>query len=232
LTNLFLFVSFIVKMKVTHKWDVSLEEAKEIQLRLKEKVVITPLKKEIKTVGGCDVAYNRKKAFVSLTIMDIFQREIVNEYTGIYDITFPYIPGYFTFREGPPIVHIFEKIDNPPDITIFDAQGIAHPRGIGLAAHIGVIFDIPAVGCAKKPLYGDYNKLGKKRGNYTPFFIDGRKVGEVLRTRDNAAPVYISPGHRVSFEEVREIILKLTERHKIPEPLWRADKQSRRLRDN
>ena len=220
-----------MRVKVRHKWDVSLEGAKEIQMQLKEKVIIAPLNKEIITVGGCDVAYNGKKAYVSLVVMDIKKMEVVKEYEGVYDFLFPYIPGYFTFREGFPITHLFEKIDVAPDITIFDAQGIAHPRGIGLASHIGVIFDISTIGCAKKPLYGDYKEIDQKRGGYAPLFINGRKVGEVLRTRDNVSPVYISPGHKVNFEDVRDIILKLTKKHKIPEPLRISDKRSRRLRD-
>lgn len=220
-----------MRIKVEHKWDVSLEGAKEIQMKLKEKVIIAPLNKKIETVGGCDVAYNGKKAYVSLVVMDINRMEVVKEYTGIYNFLFPYIPGYFTFREGFPITRLFETIDKAPDVIIFDAQGIAHPRGIGLASHIGVIFDIPAIGCAKKPLYGTHKKIGIERGSYTPLFSDGRKVGEVLRTRDNVSPVYTSPGHRVNFEDVRDIILRCTEKHKIPEPLRISDKRSRRLRD-
>ncbi len=226
-----IFVSLGVRVKIKHKWDVSLEGAKEIQVKLKDRVIVAPLDKKIETVGGCDVAYNGKKAYVSLIVMDIKRMEVVKEYAGVYDFLFPYISGYFTFREGFPITRLFETIDKAPDITIFDAQGIAHPRGIGLASHIGVIFDIPTIGCAKKPLYGTYEEIGKRRGSYTPLFSNGKKVGEVLRTRDNVSPVYTSPGHRVNFEDVREIILRLTEKHKIPEPLRISDKRSRRLRD-
>jgi len=142
----------------------------------------------------------------------------------VSDERFPYIPGLLAFREGPAIIETFKKLRQRPDLLIIDGQGIAHPRGFGIACHVGVLLDIPAMGIAKKRLYGNYDEPGEKRGSSSPLMSkEGDVIGSVLRTRDNTKPVFVSPGHRLDTESAREIALQCARGYRIPEPTRRAD---------
>ncbi len=147
---------------------------------------------------------------------------LLEEATFSARVSFPYIPGLLTFREGPPLITAFAKLSQLPDFILFDGQGIAHPRGIGLAAHLGLILDRPAIGCAKSRLVGTHAPVGEKRGDWTGLIHQERQVGAVLRTRDRIKPVFVSQGHRIGLERAVTLVLACCRGYRIPEPTRRA----------
>jgi deoxyribonuclease V len=146
-------------------------------------------------------------------------------------VRFPYIPGLFSFREGPILIKTFQRLKTKPDIMLYDGQGIAHPSGFGLASHMGLWLDLPSVGCAKTPLLDEFTSPGSSRGSCELIRREGKEVGIVLRTKDNVKPVFVSPGHRIDLPTSIQIILKCCQGFRIPEPLRRAHQVSRLLRE-
>jgi deoxyribonuclease V len=143
---------------------------------------------------------------------------------------FPYIPGLLSFREAPIILEIWKKLTQLPDVLLVDGQGIAHPRGLGIAAHLGILLDVPTIGVAKSKLVGDGEEPEKEAGAASPLLWQGQMVGWILRTRTGVQPVYVSPGHRVSLTDCMEITLGCVRKYRLPEPLRRADYLSRHWR--
>jgi len=136
---------------------------------------------------------------------------------------FPYIPGLFSFRELPSLIKAFDKLEHTPDLVVCDGQGLAHPRRFGLACHLGVVFDIPTIGCGKARLIGEANEPGEKRGSFEPLIDSGEIVGNVLRTQDGINPIYVSVGHRVSLGTACDWVLRLTPKYRLPETTRKAD---------
>jgi deoxyribonuclease V len=155
---------------------------------------------------------------------------LLEEATFSTRVSFPYIPGLLTFREGPPLMAAFAKLHKTPDVIFFDGQGIAHPRGIGLAAHLGLLLDRPAIGCAKSRLVGSHAPVGDNRGDWTELIHQDRQVGAVLRTRERIKPVYVSQGHRIGLERAVALVLACCRGYRIPEPIRRAHLAVNRLR--
>ncbi len=154
-------------------------------------------------------------------VRDVFVRE---------KIYFPYVPGFLSFREGHAIVVTIQKLKIKPDLILFDGQGIAHPKGIGIASHIGVILNIPTIGCAKSRLIGEFEEPDKDKGSWTYLRYKGTGVGVVLRTRRNVKPVFVSPGHMIDIKSSIEIVMDCVTEYRIPEPLRRADQLSKKLK--
>ncbi|PIP12219.1 MAG: endonuclease V, partial [bacterium (Candidatus Stahlbacteria) CG23_combo_of_CG06-09_8_20_14_all_40_9] len=169
-----------MKTVFTHPFDVSIEEARKIQDELRGKVV---LKSEIyastppKTVAGVDVAFRNGIAYAVCEVFSYPQLELLEEKTAFRRVTYPYIPGFLSFREIPVIMNTLLSLEIEPDIIICDGQGIAHPRGMGLASHIGVIFAKPTIGCAKSRLVGEYKEPGIEKGSVATLSYRGRVVG-------------------------------------------------------
>ncbi len=204
----------------------SVARAFEFQRKLSKKVIIRNELKELRTVAGADISVlkNEKKLICGIILFSFpGLAEIERVYTVI-DERFPYIPGLLAFREGPAIIETFNRLGRKPDLLILDGQGIAHPRGFGLACHVGVLLDIPAMGIAKKRLYGIYEEPGEKRGSRSPLLSkEGDSIGSVLRTKDNTKPVFVSPGHKIDPLSATEIALECARGYRIPEPTRRAD---------
>lgn len=214
-----------------HRFDVSIKEAKEIQDRLRRRVLLEAPKRDFRLVAGVDAGFpgprtcrsgGKGNARAGVVLIDTLTMNTVEEAVAEDACRFPYIPGYLSFREGPVILKAFRKLKNLPDLGVFDAQGIAHPRGLGLASHLGVILDIPSIGCAKSRLVGEYREPAKKRGSISNLHFEGKEVGKVLRTRDGVKPVFVSPGHRMDCEAAARIILTLAVKYRLPEPTRRA----------
>lgn len=148
--------------------------------------------------------------------------EIIEEKACIERAPFPYIPGLLSFREGPAILKAFEKLKKIPDVVIFDGHGIAHPRGIGLASHMGLFIDIPTIGCAKKKLTGRHDDVGENVGDSSPILIDDQIVGSVLRTKKGVNPVFVSPGHKIGIDSAVSVVLRCLRGYRLPEPVRRA----------
>jgi deoxyribonuclease V len=200
----------------------------DLQNNLRDKVIKQDqLPKIVKYIAGVDVAYNdgSDKMIGAIVVLNAQTHEVVEQAFHEMEITFPYIPGLFSFREIPPLIEAFKKLTIKPDLIVCDAQGIAHPKGVGMATHLGIELDIPTIGCAKKRLVGSYDKtlLGLKRGDIQELIYNDFLVGKALRTQDNTNPMYVSIGHKISLETAIDWVLKLTPDYRLPETTRQAD---------
>ncbi|MBN2367223.1 MAG: deoxyribonuclease V [Calditrichaeota bacterium] len=219
-----------------HSWEVSPQEARKIQLELKSRIDFVSRMniEDIDTVAAADISYHKhdRYLYAAVALFSFSDLKFLSSHSLKMQSTFPYIPGYLSFREAPPIIEIFRKIDTRPDVLLCDGQGIAHPRHFGLASHLGLLLDIPTIGCAKSVLVGEYEEPPQERGAASPLIFKQKKVGEVLRTSSHVKPVFVSPGHKISFEDAHEIILRCSPRFRIPEPLRVAHKIVNEIRLN
>ena len=213
-------------MKIPH----NTEEARNIQLRLRGKVKIVPLKKRPEFIAGVDAAFSEDKVIAAACLYTYPELMHVEDAYAIADITFPYIPGLLSFREGPAIIKAIGNLNKKPDLILFDGQGIAHPSGMGIAAHIGVLLNIPSIGCAKSRLVGDYSRPGNRKGRKTELRYHHKIIGTVLRTRDNVKPLFISPGHLIDMKDSVEVVLKCIGKYRVPEPIRSADSLTGKLK--
>jgi deoxyribonuclease V len=211
-------------------WPENINDAKAIQLALKDRVKIIPLRKEPKFIAGVDASFFEDKVIGVACLYKYPEIIPMEDSFALTEVSFPYIPGLLSFREGPVIIEALNGLKIKPQIILFDGQGTAHPKGMGIASHIGVILDMPAIGCAKSRLVGEYKDPGIKRGMWSFLKYNNRTVGAVLRTKDNVRPVFISPGHRTDLRSSVEIVLNCTIKYRIPEPLRRADFISKRIK--
>ncbi|MEW6571162.1 MAG: endonuclease V [Nitrospirota bacterium] len=208
-------------------WPDTIAKAKIIQAELKDRVRIVPFEGELGYIGGVDAAFCDKKVLGVACVYKYPEIILIEDAFSIADVPLPYVPGYLSFREGPVIVDALKKLGTRPDVILFDGQGIAHPKGFGIASHIGVIMNIATIGCAKSKLIGEYVEPGSRRGQWSHLKYEGRIVGAVLRTRDNVRPIFVSPGHLIDLKTALEIALGSTLKYRIPEPLRRADRLSK-----
>ncbi len=229
-----------MKPVINHRWDVTIPEAREIQNELANRLIQKSLPISIKTIVAVDVSYTRWD-HMGYAVLGIFSVVHDNErdqfilkdeciLTGIDRVNFPYVPGYLSFREIPLLLTLFEKVNQPIDVVIADGAGIAHPRGMGLAAHLGLIFDLPSVGSAKSKLIGQYTEPGKRKGESTDLLINNRVVGKVLRSKDNCKPLFVSPGNKSTVDDAVNLILRLCFKYRICEPIRIVDQKSKELR--
>lgn len=211
-------------VKKLHEWKVSYQKAVAIQNELREKVIIKQVKRKIETVAGADVAYDKhsQKLYAAIVVLGFPSLETLEQVVVEGKATFPYIPGLLSFRETPVVSKAFEKLTVKPDALICDAQGIAHPRGFGLASHLGLLFDTPTIGCAKSRLCGAHKEVGPEVGNYASLKLNGNTIGVALRTRKGVKPVYVSIGHLVNLRSAIRMVLRCCKGYRIPEPTRRA----------
>jgi deoxyribonuclease V len=155
---------------------------------------------------------------------------VVEEAVAWGHVSFPYIPGLLSFREAPILLKAFKKLRHTPDIVIFDSQGIAHPRGLGLASHMGLLLDTPSIGCAKSRLVGTFKEPGTRAGARSPLKHEGKHIGTVLRTRDGVKPVFVSPGHKIDMRGAVRWVLKCCKGYRLPEPTRAAHHLSNKAR--
>ncbi|WP_330962009.1 deoxyribonuclease V [Photobacterium sp. 53610] len=214
-----------MKPIINHPWALSQEEALNLQQELADKVVPTNQLGEIKLVAGVDVAYQKdsNRLVAAVVTLNAKTLEIVETATAEDIERFPYIPGLFSFREIPPLIKAFAKLQHTPDLVVCDGQGLAHPRRFGLACHLGVIFDVPTIGCGKTRLLGEHQEPDTTRGASAPLIENDKVIGNVVRTQTNIKPIYVSIGHRISLETACEWILKLTNKYRLPETTRHAD---------
>ncbi|MDO8734168.1 MAG: deoxyribonuclease V [Elusimicrobiota bacterium] len=216
----------IIKNKFEMPTDV--RQAKIIQQNLSAKIILKNDFEDIlqiKTIAGCDVSYSKdeENIFAAIVVLDFASLEIVEKIKIRYrkKFAFPYIPGYLSFREGPVLLEAIKKLKTKPNVFLFDGQGIAHPRGIGIASHLGVILDKPSIGCAKSHLYGNYEEPPPAlKGAYT-FLKDaaGTLIGLIMRSKKFTKPIFISQGHRIGLTTAADIVFKCLTKYRIPEPL-------------
>ena len=207
-----------------HSWNISPREAIALQNRLASQVVLKPLPEEIKLVAGTDVGYFRDRniavAAVAIYCFPDLEFRALAQYQA--EIAYPYVPGLLSFREIPPLLGAFQRLVELPDVVLCDGQGVAHPRRLGLASHLGLWLNLPTVGCAKTRLVGRHAKLGPRRGHYRSLLHRDQKVGVVLRTRTDVKPLYVSPGHLAGIDSSRRLVARCCLQTRLPEPIRRA----------
>lgn len=212
------------------KWPKDIKKARMIQEILKDKVKITPLKKSPKYIAGVDAAFLHDKVIGVACLYKYPDLILTEEVYAVTEVLFPYIPGFLSFREGPAIIKAIKSLKTKPDVILFDGQGIAHPRGLGIASHIGVLLDLPTIGCAKSRLIGEFREPGTKKGTWSFLRYNRKIAGAVMRTKDNVRPLFVSPGNRIDLRGSLDIVLGCIRKYRIPEPLRRADFISKKIK--
>jgi deoxyribonuclease V len=220
-----------VQVAHLHPWKVSTRQAFEIQESLRERLRLRPLRRKVRLVAAADVAYSRTthRMYAVVVAVRLPSFEIVETSTTHQLARFPYIPGLFSFRELPPLVRAFEGLRSRPDAVLFDGQGLAHPRRMGLACHAGLLLDTPTVGCAKSRLVGEHGAVPQRRGGRADLLHEGEWVGAVVRTRPGVKPVFVSPGHLVDVDSAVGLVLDTTGRFRLPEPIRLAHRATKEL---
>jgi len=202
----------------THPWDLSPKDAIALQRQLSERVKEAKPAGRIATVAGIDVGFRGDTAIAAVMMLTYPGLETVSAATACRRSSFPYIPGLLSFREGPVLMEAIDKLSRKPDLLIFDGQGLAHPRRLGIASHIGILTGIPSIGCAKSRLCGTYRMPGTEKGSYSPL-ADGKDIiGTVLRTRRNVRPVFVSVGHLIDLASCIRFVLSCCTKYRLPEP--------------
>ena len=216
-------------LKYPHPWDLTPKEAVAVQKQLANKVN----RKSgidignIATVAGVDTHYDQDMATAAVVVMRLSDLTTMDHAIAVKKISFPYLPGLLSFREGPAILDALEHLSVSPDLLIFDGQGIAHPRRCGLASHIGLLLDMPSIGCAKTRLSGRYEEPHPAKGSYS-YIKDGDEIiGAAVRTRSKVKPVFVSIGHRINLHDSIKIVLHCCPRYRLPETTRRADRLAR-----
>jgi deoxyribonuclease V len=213
-----------VKIKNLHSWSVTPKEAVQIQHELKHRLVHHRINTQVDLIAGADAAYDKKAGAVYAAIVVLMAKdmEVVESCWAKDNTAFPYVPGLLTFREGPALLRALEKLKLRPDVILFDGQGIAHPRSMGIAAHIGLHIDVPTIGCAKSRLVGEFIYPDQEVGSCSPLVHKGKIIGAALRTRNGVKPLFISPGNRIDLQSSLAIILQSSKKYRIPEPIRKA----------
>lgn len=210
--------------KKLHEWEVSIEEAIEIQKRLRSQLTFEEERRDYRTIGGIDVSFDKGSDLVysGIIVLEMGSFEPIEKATAELRVKFPYVPGLLSFRETPAVIKAWEKLKTRPDCIVCDGQGLAHQRRFGIACHLGLIFDVPSIGCAKSLLVGRYSGLGERRGSTAPLVDRGEVVGMAVRTKDNVEPVYVSQGYRIGLERAVQLVLDSAIGYRIPEPTRQA----------
>ncbi|MEW6410619.1 MAG: deoxyribonuclease V [Nitrospirota bacterium] len=224
-----------MRIKRFHKWPETIEDAIAIQNTLREKVrteISEVTLENLRLVAGADVSSSKKddNIYAGVILFSYPSLSIIEESVISGKTRFPYIPGLLSFREGPVLIDAFKGLTRMPELAIFDGQGIAHPAGLGLATHLGLMLDIPSIGCAKNRLIGEYKDPSPRQGSFSPLIYKGIEVGAVLRTKDHVRPVFVSPGHKMDIRESVRIVLALSKGYRLPEVIRQSHILVNRLR--
>lgn len=215
---------------VPHRWPGDPADARALQERLRAKVETRDrLRSPVVRVAGLDVHYAPRSDLVwaAATVLKLPALDLEWSALACRPLRFPYVPGLLSFREAPAMLAALSALPVRPDLLMVDGQGIAHPRRLGLAAHVGVLADIPTIGVAKSRLIGMFKQPGARKGSRAPLTDDGEVIGAVVRSRDRVKPLFVSVGHRVSLETAVTWVLRCADRVRLPEPTRLADRLSR-----
>jgi deoxyribonuclease V len=201
-----------------HRWDVSPQGAMSIQQHLRSLVVIENRVGTVRTIAGVDVGFRGDVAQAAVVVLRYPDLEPVDYALSQRPVTFPYIPGLLAFREGPVVMDALGQLRTDPDLLMFDGQGLAHPRRVGIATHIGVLVDKPSIGCAKSRLCGGHHQPAEARGSMARLTDGDEVIGMVVRTKDGVKPLYVSIGHKVDLETAVSYVLNCCRGYRLPEP--------------
>jgi deoxyribonuclease V len=223
-----------MEIRELHGWNLPPKEAIALQKQLAGKISLKSCRKPINLVAGidCACADAGRTILCCCCVVDISNFETVETARAKLPLSFPYVPGLLSFREAPVCIKVLRMLKSSPDAVMFDGQGIAHPRRFGLAAHMGLLLDVPSIGCAKSRLCGKYAEPGSKKGESSTLTHAGELIGTVLRTRENVRPIFVSPGNNCSIDDAAQITLSCCSRYRLPEPTRRADKLAAEFKEN
>jgi len=208
-----------------HTWDLTPEEAARVQTDLRKRLVLTWDAQPIGTIAGVDVSIKTESARAAIVVLRYPELTPLEAVIADTPLVFPYIPGLLAFREGPAVLAAWSTLQNKPDLLMFDGQGIAHPRGIGIASQLGLWLERPTIGVAKSRLYGRHMEVGPQRGDRADLLDrNGNIIGAVLRMREKTNPLYISPGHLIDVQHATEFVMACSAGYRLPEPTRWAHK--------
>ncbi|MBA3954371.1 deoxyribonuclease V [Candidatus Dependentiae bacterium] len=218
-------------LKQLHSWEVTKETAIELQRELSKNIIKEDHVGQVNFIAGIDMAINEstsmgRAAVVLMTYPDLV---IIEKHVYEAPLHIPYIPGLLSFREIPCMLGAFAKLKQRPDLLLVDGMGIAHPRGLGIASHLGLWLNIPTIGCGKSLLVGHYDstQLKVQAGSWVPLIYKKQVIGTVVRTRTNVSPLFISLGHLISLQTSIDYVLLCSKGYRLPEPVRQADKLSK-----
>jgi len=222
-----------VNARQLHTWNVTPAEA----VRLQEKLHILvrardDSPRDFRTVAAMDVSYDRRSPWIyaAVVVLRVPTFEVTDQAVVRSRAAFPYVPGLLSFREAPAGLRAWEQLRARPDCLLCDGHGYAHPRRFGLACHVGLLVDLPTIGCAKSVLVGEYREPGRRRGSLSDLVHDGEVVGAAVRTREATSPVFVSVGHRIGLAAAVATVLSCAPRYRIPEPIRQAHALVNRMR--
>ncbi|HJL04717.1 MAG TPA: deoxyribonuclease V [Polyangiaceae bacterium LLY-WYZ-15_(1-7)] len=208
------------------------EAARAAQRALAPRIELVDRLGPVRRVAGADVAYEKdgERFWAAVVVLDARSHRVLEVRRHAGANPFPYVPGCLSFRELPALLPCFAALSAPVDLVVCDGNGLLHPRGFGVASHLGLLLDVPSIGVAKNRLLGAHAPLDAARGAHAPITHQGRHLGDALRTRAKVKPVYVSPGHRVGFATARATVLDLARRYRLPETTRAADQEVGRMR--
>jgi deoxyribonuclease V len=222
-----------MKFHFAHRWDVTPQEALQIQERVRQAVIPAGWNGRPSLIAGADAAFDgeRQQVYGAVVVLSFPALQLVESVVQRARIRFPYIPGLLAFREAPALLTAFERLRHEPDVVFVDGHGLSHPRAAGIACHIGLCLDRPVIGCAKSRLTGECREPGVTRPAVSHIYDqDGRVIGAVVRTRDRVKPVFVSIGHRISLAEAVRLTLACGKGYRIPEPTRQAHLHAERAK--
>ncbi|MBC6475976.1 MAG: deoxyribonuclease V [Hormoscilla sp. GM102CHS1] len=219
-----------MQIKRRHQWPTSTQSATAIQQQLVPEVITTDQLESVQYVAGVDVGFvdDGATSRAAVAVLSFPSLELSEQAIAQRPTQFPYVPGFLSFREIPPVLEALEKLNTTPDLILCDGQGLAHPRRFGLACHLGVLTDIPTIGVAKSRLIGTHAELPVEKGSWQPLIHEQEIIGAVLRTRSTVKPLYVSIGHRVSLPTAIDYVLRCTRSYRLPETTRIADRLASR----
>lgn len=209
-----------------HSWDVTPAQARAIQESLRKQVIMQDHLGPVKTVAGVDVGFPHggRVTRAAVVVLSFPALQPVDQVIACCPTRFPYVPGLLSFREVPAVLDALERLQKLPDLVLCDGQGVAHPRRLGIASHLGLLTDLPTIGVAKSRLIGSHNVVPESRGSHVPLIDKEERIGVVLRTRSGVKPVYVSSGHRVHLDTAIHYVMACTPRYRLPETTRWADR--------
>jgi len=216
-----------MKIYQHHAWPSTVEEAIVIQEQLRNQVITSDkLQEPVQYVAGVDMGFEADGTIsrAAVAVLSFPDLQLIETSLAHRPTSFPYIPGFLSFREIPAVLDALEKIKTIPDLILCDGQGIAHPRRFGIASHLGILVDVPTIGVAKSLLIGQHEELPETRGNWRSLRHQGEIIGAVLRSRTGVKPLYVSSGHRISLATAIDYVLRCTPKYRLPETTRIADK--------
>jgi deoxyribonuclease V len=212
-----------------HGWNLTPRRAIALQEKLRDRIVAAPLPAEPGTVAGADCAFSGGRIHAAVIVYSFPDLAEIERASASLPLAFPYVPGLLSFRECPVVLKAFSRLKTAPDVVFVDGHGMAHPRRMGLACHLGLWLDRPTLGCAKSVLVGEFGPLGRRKGSSSPLVHDGRTVGAAVRLADGVKPVFVSVGHRIALDDAIRLTLACSDGFRLPKPTREPDRWSKQL---